>query len=484
MNVSSGRRRRLRLLRVTLPLLLAGLALLVFAGITTAAPAAELPESVVYNPIVADVIAQVTTPVLEYELEGLTGERPVTVAGISYTIETRNTLETEAISMATRYAYEWLAGTGLDVSYHTYTWGDTEGRSVVAEKRGLVDPEEIYLITAHLDDMPPGPRAPGADDNASGSVAVMMAARLLASRDLAYTVRFVLFTGEEYGLLGSDAYVDECDDSGEKIRGVINLDMIGYNTGEPEYEIFAPSHDITGAAESRRLAALFADMAALYYLDLVPKEILIDDYPLVGGSDQWSFLEMGYPAILVSEGFTSDDFNPHYHTVGDTLSVIDLDYYTDLTRAAVATLAHAGHILPSSDVGQLSGTVYVSRTGQPARATVAAFWPAYHYTFTMETNRDGAYALSLPVGGYTLTVWPASPAYSATTVTDVAVPAGASVVQDIALESAGEPAPEPEPEPEPEPVTLPLDFVDRVNPVRIVSLLMDSWRAVVSRLVS
>jgi hypothetical protein len=70
-----------RSLRLVLPPLLAGLALLVFVGVAAAAP--EESSNVVYNPLIADVIAQVTTPTLKYELEGLTGERPVTVGGVS-----------------------------------------------------------------------------------------------------------------------------------------------------------------------------------------------------------------------------------------------------------------------------------------------------------------------------------------------------------------------------------------------------------------
>jgi len=320
--------------------------------------------------------------------------------------------------------------------------------------------------------MPPGARAPGADDNASGSVAVMLAARLLASRDLAYTVRFVLFTGEEYGLLGSDAYAADCAARGEDIRGVINLDMIGYNTGSPVHEVFARSGDGAGAAESRQLATLFADTVSVYELDLIPQEIVIDDYPLVGGSDQWSFLVQGYPAILVSEGFESGDFNPHYHTVSDTLSMIDLDYCADLTRASIAALAHVGHILPDDGVGQLSGTVYDSQVDQPAPwATVTAFWPAYHYTFTARTDGDGAYALSIPAGAYTLSVRTVSLAYAPVVVTDVVVSAGASVVQDIAL-GDGEGVPEPAPEP----------AVDLGDPAQVLALLVYVWQVVFSSL--
>jgi hypothetical protein len=460
-----------RSLRLILPPLLAGLALLIFAGVTMAAPAAS--SDVTHNPLVADVISQVTTPTLEYELEGLTGERPVSVGGVSVTIDSRNILEGDAAEVATRYAYEWLSETGLDVSYHAYTWGDYEGRNVVAEKRGVVDPEQVYLITAHLDDMPPGPRAPGADDNASGSVAVMMAARLLVPRDLAYTVRFVLFTGEEYGLLGSDAYAADRSARGEDIRGVINLDMIGYNTGIPGCEVFARSGHSTGAAESRRLAALFAEMASVYDLDLVPQEIVIDDYPLVGGSDQWSFIAQGYSAILVSEGFSSGDFNPYYHEISDTVSIMDLDYYADLTRASIAALAHMSYILPDDEVGQLSGSVTVSRTGQPvSRATIFAFWPAYHYTFTTKTDRGGAYALSVPAGEHTVTVRAASLSSTPVVITDVVVSPGASVVQDVTLGDGEEAALEPVPEP----------VASLGDPAQVLTLLVYVWQAIFSNL--
>lgn len=453
---------RLRLRYAVFSLLLAGIGLLTFSAVAMAAP----PDTVVYNPVVADVISEVTTQTLTYELEGLTGERPVAVAGISYTIATRNNLQSEAISMATRYAYEWFAETGLDVSYHTYSWGDYEGRNVVAEKPGLVDPDEIYLITAHIDDMPPGSLAPGADDNASGSVAVLLAARLLADRHLAYTVRFVLFTGEEYGLLGSDAYAVDCAARGETIQGVINLDMIGYNTDEPIHEIFALRGDSVVAENSRRLSELFVDVVALYDLDLVSRELIMDDYPLVGGSDQWSFLARGYPAILVSEGFEVGDFNPHYHTVDDALSEMDLDYCANIVRASIATLAHLAHILPDGSLGQLSGTIYDLHTEQPAaRSTIVAFWPTYHYTFTTTTDEDGVYAMPLPAGEYALVVRPASLAYSAT-LTGVVVPADGVVVQDVVLCTGEEAVLE-------EPFVLPADFIfSLLKPARMFVLLI------------
>jgi len=406
-----------------LPVLLACMALLlVLGGIASAAPT-DPPESIAYDPAIADIVSRITTRTLEYELAGLTGERPVVVAGSLYTIATRNSYQTQAISMATRYVYERFARFGLVVTYHHYVYDGNHWRNVVAERPGVVDPDEVYLVTAHVDDLPGGTLAPGADDNGSGSVAVLTAARLLASRHFADTIRFVLFTGEEQGLRGSSAYAADCQARGENIQGVVNLDMIGYNS-DADRVVDLYAH--TSVPASLELTRLFSDVVGVYGLDLAPDRFS-DVWP-IGSSDQWSFLAQGYPAFLAIEDM--DDFTPAYHKVTDTLSTLDLDYYADFTRAAVATVAHLGQLLPG---GYLSGAVSALDTGRPLSATVDAFTPVYHYTFTALTNVSGAYSLPLPVGGYTLTVWTSSPGYYQTTVTDVHVVTDTVAVRDVVL---------------------------------------------------
>jgi Zn-dependent M28 family amino/carboxypeptidase len=190
-----------------------------------------------------------------------------------------------------------------------------------------------------MDDMPAGALAPGADDNGSGSVAVLMAARLLAPHDFAHTVRFVLFTGEEQGLHGSAAYAADCAARGEDIEGVVNLDMIGYNSdATPVIDLYART-DVAGSLE---LTRLFSEVVGIYGLNLVPDRF--SDTGPVNQSDQASFLNQGYPAFLAIEDV--DDFTPYYHSVWDTLATIDLDYYADFTRAAIATIAHLGRPVP------------------------------------------------------------------------------------------------------------------------------------------
>jgi hypothetical protein len=276
--------------------------------------------------------------------------------------------------------------------------------------------------------MPEGSTAPGADDNGSGSVAVLTAARLVAPRHFAYTIRFVLFTGEEQGLHGSAAYAADCKRRGENLRGVVNLDMIAYDSdAQPILDLYAhPS-----VPDSLELTSLFSDVISLYELNLIPARFT-DGWP-VWASDQWSFLQQGYPAFLAIEDL--DDSTPYYHTVSDTLPTLNLDYYADFTRAAVAAIAHLSRLLPSNGVGQLSGTVTDLETGRPlSGATVAAFWPAYHYTFTTSTGVGGIYTSPLPAGSYTLTISPPSPGHYPTIITDVLILTDTVATRNPALE--------------------------------------------------
>jgi len=417
--------RALRWLRTILPMLLAASILFLLLLVISSAAPADPPETITYDQTVAAIIAQVTTQALEYELAGLTGERPVTVAGISYTIATRNSYRAQPISMATRYAYEQLAAAGLDVAYHNYSYDGRRWRNVAAEKPGLLEPDQIYLITAHVDDLPSGSFAPGADDNGSGSVAVLMAAKLLAPHRFAHTVRFVLFTGEEQGLRGSAAYAADCAARGDNVRGVVNLDMIAYDSDTaPIIDL----HASASAPQSLELTELFSNVIGLYGLALIPDRFT--DSWAISRSDQWSFLQRGYPAFLAIEDW--DDHTPYYHQSGDRLSTLNLEYYADFTRAAIAAIAHLGRLLPG---GYLSGAITGQGASQPLTgAAISAVTPAYPFIFNAQTDASGSFSLPLPISAYTLTSWAASPGYYPATVTSVLIITDAVTAQDFVLE--------------------------------------------------
>ena len=209
--------------------------------------------------------------------------------------------------------------------------------------------------------------------------------------------------------------------------------MIAYNSDErpePVLDLYAR----TDIPDSLNLTLIFSNVVGVYGLNLIPNRFdMTSGFP-IQNSDQWSFLVRGYPAFLAIED--DDDFPPYYHTSSDALATLDLDYYADFTRAAIATLVHLGGLFPDVGWGQLSGAVINLETGQPlSGTTIAAFTPVYAaYTFTTATDASGVYTLSLPVSMYTVTAWMGYPPYYTLTVADVSIVTDTVTVQGFALE--------------------------------------------------
>ena len=119
----------------------------------------------------------------------------------------------------------------LEVRYHNWTNGGFSGSNIEATIKGLdSESDEIYLICGHYDSVS---RSPGADDDGSGTVGVMAAAKVMSTYTFNHTIRFVTFSGEEQGLLGSKVYAEESYEKGENIVA-LNLDMIGYSKNVDE----------------------------------------------------------------------------------------------------------------------------------------------------------------------------------------------------------------------------------------------------------
>jgi hypothetical protein len=384
-------------------------------------PVTAAGDPLTVDPRIVALLEQDLVPTLLHYERALTGMEPITIAGQAYTLTTRHSYSEEMISLATQYVYDLLKEDGLDVAFHTYTFDSNHWRNVVAELQGGKRSRQVYLITAHLDDMPPGPVAPGADDNASGAAGVLVAAKLLGRLDFDCTIRFVLFTGEEQGLRGSAAYAADLFAAGEDVRGVLNLDMIGYNSDT--YPI-VDLHTRRALTDSLGAAATFSQVVTVYGLDLTP-HILVDHW-LGDYSDNKSFWDYAYPAILAIEDW--DDFTPYYHTVSDTLDSLDTDYFAEFSRAALGTLAHMGCL----SKGELSGAVSALDTGLPVSTTVTALAPGYVHTAT--TDASGFYHLSLPVYTYTVRVAPGVPGYLPAVVTGMTVQANVLTTYDFSLE--------------------------------------------------
>jgi hypothetical protein len=298
------------------------------------------PESYVQS-----MIDQVE-PDTAYQYVGdLSGEWEVTVRDAPYTISTRYSYASIPIKKATKFVYDHLSALDLITYYDHYTTLGPELRNVIAEQPGQGDTDCIVFLVGHLDSISnnrPAVYAPGADDNASGSVGVMIAADIMHQYNFACTVRYILFTGEEQGYYGSLAYVQDVYAAGENVVGLVNLDMIGYDSdSNPVAEV----HTRPGNSQDLAIASLFADVVTAYDLNLTTQ--IVQDG--LSWSDHSRFWDYGYPAVLGMED-KDGDFTPYYHRDTDRLSTLNIDYLAEFIKAAIGTVAHLAGPMPPTEV--------------------------------------------------------------------------------------------------------------------------------------
>lgn len=250
------------------------------------------------------------------------------------------------------YLQDAFTAMGLDVSIQG------PHRNVVGELNGTGTPDRIYVVGGHYDHLN-GDR-PGGDDNASGTAGVLEAARVLSRYRFESTIRFLGFNAEEDGLAGSKDYVaNQVVPSGEKIAGMINLDMIlrpGSDV-EPDNVIDVEVEALFEHEPSVAWARAFQQAAADFVPSLVVNDTVIDTEST---SDNDSFRNAGFPAILVIENSLPDfwEANAYYHTFEDASDRLandpnspsgvtyDYAFATDVVRAVVALVAREARLVP------------------------------------------------------------------------------------------------------------------------------------------
>jgi len=241
---------------------------------------------------------------------------------------------------AKNYLVQQFESFGLQTSTQSFKNFGRTNYNVIATLPGLASPEKIFLITAHYDSTSGDPynSAPGADDNASGAAGVLLAAKYMSRRDFACTVKFVCFSGEEQGLVGSQEYVKYLHDNNAQVMGAINLDMIAYAKPEPAKRDL----DITANTDSAPLQE-FAEWANRNY-EAVPVDAHVNND--AWWSDHSSFWAFGYPAIELCEAYDwySADFNPYYHSAQETIDKLDMDFALANVKAAVCSLCELSGI--------------------------------------------------------------------------------------------------------------------------------------------
>jgi len=275
-------------------------------------------------------------PLVQEMVDGLTFARATTMLKeVVGWADSRYSFDTGCQSAAD-WAAAAFANAGLTVQLQH--WSDLFPPNVIATLRGESAPGDVFIVVAHLDDMPDTPPALGANDNASGSALVLALARAMSAYRFAGTVKFILVTGEEQGMLGSTAYATEALARGENILAVLNADMVGWQgDGHPDQE----NIDVNYNEASEWLGTLMRDAADLYATGGPVNAFLC---PSMVYSDHTPFWGRGWSAIM---GITDNDgvcsqwgTYPYYHTHSDRIEYCgDLTFFAGTCRTYLATLA-------------------------------------------------------------------------------------------------------------------------------------------------
>ncbi len=196
------------------------------------------------------------------------------------------------------------------------------------------------LIGAHYDAVP---GTPGADDNATGVAALLELAKALATEPANYPIQLVAFDMEEYGLLGSAQYAADLRQQQQPLRLMLSLEMLGYRNPAPHsqrypagLERFYPNRgdfialvgnlptipDLIHLSRSIRNIGVPSE-----WLPVPNRGLMVSQTRL---SDHASFWDKGYRAMMVTD--TAFMRNPHYHKATDTITTLDLDFLSGITR--------------------------------------------------------------------------------------------------------------------------------------------------------
>lgn len=210
--------------------------------------------------------------------------------------------------------------------------------NVVAEIPGTEKPEEVVIVCGHFDSWN-GPGSQGANDNGTGSVTAIEAARILAMSGVKpkRTIRFILWSGEEQGLLGSRGYVEKYKDQMDKISAVLNDD------GGSNY------HGGYQGIESMKEMMEKAFAPTVKAFPNLPMEFSVQkSMPSGGSSDHAPFNWAGVPGFFTMEK-GKQDYGFVWHTQNDRYEYAIPEYLiqSSTNHAVVAfNLAQADTLLP------------------------------------------------------------------------------------------------------------------------------------------
>ncbi len=305
-----------------------------------------------YEIDIQELVDQVDSTLLHTDLEFIQGIRHRDT-GLDHLEEVRDMITSRMESF------------GYSPETQAFNYSNFTGENYIANDLGTESQDEVYILCGHYDTVF---NSPGADDNGSAIAGMLEAMRLLSPYRFKKTVRFIAFDLEEPGLKGSIDYVTNGVPSSDEISGVLDFEMIGYFTEEPNSQslpfgfnsLFPDAYAQVqtdefrgnfianvGKVDQNSWELAFQNAASTYVPNLKVVTIIAPSNwetitPDLGRSDHAPFWVADNPAVMLSG--TANFRNQNYHTPNDTIETLNFTFMADVVKAAVATLAEEAEI--------------------------------------------------------------------------------------------------------------------------------------------
>ena len=227
------------------------------------------------------------------------------------------------ISQFTLYGY-------TNIEQHTFTSGGNQLQNIIVTKTGTLHPDSVIILCGHYDTV----NGPGINDNGTGTAIVLEVARILAEKQLEYSVRFICFSAEEQGLVGSNAYVQQIVvPQQHKLKLILNIDEVGGIQENQTNIVKVEKDNDNNPSGNNAASAMFTDtLAALTRTYSALQTTITNAF----GTDYVPFENAGY----VITGYYEYNQTPHYHQPTDSLSHVDMHYVKEICKGTAAGIAH------------------------------------------------------------------------------------------------------------------------------------------------
>jgi len=213
----------------------------------------------------------------------------------------------------------------ITVTKFTHSWLQP---SVIARINAFTSSKDLVILGAHQDSIAPGMptgRAPGADDDGTGSMAILEIFRILVQNNFMpqNPLEFQWYAAEEVGLLGSQAIAQDYQSRSISIRSMMELDMAGYNGKESNVCLIT---DYTDAATNAFIRQLVDEYLTIPW---------VNGACGYGCSDHASFNRYGYPSSFPFEASPSAT-SPYIHTANDVIDYVSIEHAVEFIKLGLS----------------------------------------------------------------------------------------------------------------------------------------------------